>query len=133
MVWALGDSTSWWDQPRRGYARNEHWTNASDQAQVVALDILLKDTPDLAPPYVWSDQFGLKIQLLGRTDIADEVVLLQGEGLDGGPVKGTIIGYKKGGNLVGVVSFGAPATFVSHRDEVIAGTKAITTVAVEID
>jgi NADPH-dependent 2,4-dienoyl-CoA reductase/sulfur reductase-like enzyme len=133
MVWALGDSTSWWDQPRRGYARNEHWTNAADQAKVVALDILLKDTPDLAPPYVWSDQFGMKIQLLGRTDIADEVVQLAGEGLDGGPVKGTIVGYKKAGNLVGVVSFGAPAKFIGYRDDVIAGTKAITTVAVEID
>lgn len=133
MVWALGDSTSWWDQPRRGYARNEHWTNASDQAQVVATDILLKDTPTLAPPYVWSDQFGLKIQVLGRPDIADEVVQLDGDGLDGGPVKGTIIGYKRAGNLVGVVSFGAPAKFIGYRDEVIAGTKAITTVAVEID
>ena len=133
MVWALGDSTSWWDQPRRGYARNEHWTNASDQAKLVATDILLKDTPDLAPPYVWSDQFGLKVQLLGRTDIADEVVQLEGEGLDGGPVKGTIVGYKRAGNLIGVVSFGAPAKFIGYRDEVIAGTKAITTVAVELD
>ena len=133
MVWALGDSTSWWDQPRRGYARNEHWTNASDQAQMVAADILLQDTPTLAPPYVWSDQFGLKIQLLGRTDIADEVVALDGEGLNGGTEKGTVLGYKRGGNLVGVVAFGAPAKFVSYRNDVIAGTKAITTVAVEID
>lgn len=133
MVWALGDSTSWWDQPRRGYARNEHWTSASDQAQMVAADILLKDTPTLAPPYIWSDQFGLKVQVLGRPDIADEVVQLEGEGLDGGSVKGTVVGYKKNGHLVGVVAFGAPAKFVGYRDEVVAGTKAITTVAVEID
>jgi NADPH-dependent 2,4-dienoyl-CoA reductase/sulfur reductase-like enzyme len=133
MVWALGDSTSWWDQPRRGYARNEHWTSASDQAQMVASDILLRDTPTLAPPYIWSDQFGMKIQVLGRTDIADEVVALDGDGLDGGPVKGTVLGYKKGGNLIGVVSFGVPARFVSYREAVVAGTKAITTVAVEID
>lgn len=133
MVWALGDSTSWWDQPRRGYARNEHWTSASDQAQMVAADILLKDTPTLAPPYIWSDQFGLKVQVLGRPDIADEVVQLEGEGLDGGSVKGTVVGYKKNGHLVGVVAFGAPAKFVGYRDEVVAATKAITTVAVEID
>lgn len=133
MVWALGDSTSWWDQPRRGYARSEHWTSATDQAQMVAADVLLTDTPDLAPPYIWSDQFGLKIQVLGRTDIADEVVQLEGEGFDGGPVKGTVVGYKKDGHLVAVVSFGAPAKFVGYRAEVIAGTKAITTVAVELD
>ncbi len=48
-------------------------------------------------------------------------------------MKGTVIGYRKGGNLVGVVSFGAPAKFVGYRNDVIAGTKAITTVAVEID
>lgn len=133
MLWALGDATCWWDQPRRGYARNEHWTSASDQAQMVAADILLKDTPTLAPPYVWSDQFGMKIQVLGRPDIADEVVALEGEGLDGGPVKGTVVGYRRGGHLVGVVSFGAPARFVTYRNDVVAGTKAITTVAVEID
>lgn len=133
MVWALGDSTSWWDQPRRGYARNEHWTNASDQAQMVAADILLKDTPTLAPPYVWSDQFGMKIQMLGRPDIADEVVQLEGEGFTGGPVKGTVIGYKRAGNLVGIVAFGAPARFVSYRNDVVEGTKKITTVATEID
>lgn len=133
MVWALGDSTSWWDQPRRGYARSEHWTSATDQAQMVAADILLVDTPYLAPPYIWSDQFGMKIQVLGRTDIADEVVQLEGEGLDGGPVKGTVVGYKKAGNLVAVVSFGAPAKFVGYRAEVVAGTKAITTVAIEFE
>ncbi|MEQ6900400.1 FAD-dependent oxidoreductase [Nocardioides sp. YIM 152588] len=132
-VWALGDATSWWDQPRRRYARNEHWTSASDQAAMVAADILGLDTPTLAPPYVWSDQFGLKIQVLGRPDIADEVVPLAGEGLDGGPVKGTVVGYRKDGHLVGVVSFGAPARFVGFRDEVVAGTKAITTVAQEIE
>lgn len=132
MVWALGDATSWWDQPRRGYARNEHWTAATDQAQMVAADILQLDTPDMPPPYVWSDQFGMKIQVLGRPDIADEVVTLAGEGLEGGDVKGTVVGYKKGDHLVGVVSFGAPTQFVRYRDEVIAGTRAITTVAVEI-
>jgi NADPH-dependent 2,4-dienoyl-CoA reductase/sulfur reductase-like enzyme len=133
MVWALGDATSWWDQPRRGYARNEHWTSASDQAQMVASDILLKDTPTPAPPYIWSDQFGLKVQVLGRPDLADEVVALEGAGLDGGDVKGTVVGYRKDGHLVGVVSFGAPAKFVGYRNDVIDGTKAITTVAVEID
>ena len=133
MVWALGDATSWWDQPRRGYARNEHWTAAADQAQMVAADVLLLDTPNPAPPYVWSDQFGLKIQVLGRPDIADEVVTLAGEGLEGGEVKGTVIGYKKDGHLVAVVSFGAPAQFVRYRDDVVAATSAITTVAVEID
>lgn len=133
MVWALGDSTSWWDQPRRGYARSEHWTSATDQAQMVAADVLLTDTPELAPPYIWSDQFGLKIQVLGRPDIADEVVTLVGEGLEGGPIKGTVIGYRKDGHLIGVVSFGAPAKFVGYRDEVVRGTRAITTVAVELD
>lgn len=131
-VWALGDATSWWDQPRRGYARNEHWTGTGDQAAMVAADILRNETPEMPPPYVWSDQFGLKIQLLGRTDIADEVVALEGDGLAGGAVMGTVLGYRRQGNLVAVVAFGAPARFARHRDDVIEGTKAITTVAVEI-
>lgn len=131
-VWALGDATSWWDQPRRGYARNEHWTSASDQAVMVASDVLRLETKELPPPYVWSDQFGLKIQMLGRPDIADTVEILDGDGPAGGAVKGTVLGHRKAGNLVAVTAFGAPAKFVAHRDEVIDGTRAVTTVAVEI-
>ncbi|GAA1271245.1 hypothetical protein GCM10009609_37940 [Pseudonocardia aurantiaca] len=60
--------------------------------------------------YVWSDQFGLKIQVLGRPpDLADETVPLHGAGLDGGPVRGTVVGYLAGDTLVAVAGLGAAA------------------------
>lgn len=132
-VWAVGDVTSWWDQPRRGYARTGHWTAINDQAAMVAADILGLDTPALAPPYVWWEPFGTTVELLGRTDIADEVVQLHGSGLDGGPVPGTVLGHRKEGHLVAVVAFGDDAAVERYRADVIAGTLAITKVAEEIE
>ena len=52
--------------------RHEHWTSAGDQAAVVARDILGAAPPPATVPYFWSDQFGLKIQLLGRAERADD-------------------------------------------------------------
>lgn len=70
-VWALGDVASW------GGHRHEHWTSASDQAAVVARDIVGEPPPAPSVPYFWSDQFGLKIQLIGQPEDADSVVALQ--------------------------------------------------------
>jgi hypothetical protein len=86
-----------------------------DQSAVIACDILGQELPPPAVPYVWSDQFGMKIQTFGRTDLAEEVAQLHGTGMEGGPVKGTVVGYFAGGVLVGVVGFGAPAKLVRYR------------------
>ena len=107
-VWALGDVAAWWDDERDGRCRTEHWTTTVDQAAVVAKDVLGLEVPAPAVPYVWSDQFGLKIQLVGRPDLADTVLPLIGEGLEGGPVRGTVVAYFAGDRLVAVAGFGAP-------------------------
>lgn len=114
-VWAVGDVAAWQDPVRGGPFRCEHWTNACDQAKVVARDILGSGDPEPFVPYVWSDQFGLKIQLFGRPDIADAVEALHGDGLSGGPVKGTVAGYLKDGRLVAVAGFGAARLLVRYR------------------
>ncbi len=108
-VWAVGDVASW-----DGH-RSEHWTSAGDQAAVVARDIVGEEAPPATVPYFWSDQFGLKIQLIGRPDEADEVIPLHGTGLDGGPVKGTVAGYLADGRLVAVAGFGAARLIARYR------------------
>jgi 3-phenylpropionate/trans-cinnamate dioxygenase ferredoxin reductase subunit len=119
-VWAVGD-VAVWDDPVHGDAhRHEHWTSASDQAAVVARDILDAAPPLATVPYFWSDQFGLKIQLLGRPERADSVLPLHGDGLDGGPVRGTVAGYLAGGRLVAVVGFGAARLVSRYRAQVAA-------------
>lgn len=114
-VWAVGDVARW-----AGH-RTEHWTSAGDQAVAVAHDILGVDAPPTPVPYFWSDQFGLKIQLVGRPEGADEVLPLLGEGLDGGPVRGTVAGYLTGDRLVAVAGFGAARHVARFRTAVADG------------
>ncbi|MEV0972399.1 NAD(P)/FAD-dependent oxidoreductase [Microtetraspora glauca] len=120
-VWAVGDAAAWWDPVAGDHRRSEHWTTTIDQAAKVACDILGTRLPAARPPYVWSDQFDLKVQTIGRTSTADEVVTLHGEGIQGGAVKGTVVGYFIDGALTGVASFGAPALFVRYRSLVESG------------
>jgi 3-phenylpropionate/trans-cinnamate dioxygenase ferredoxin reductase subunit len=119
--WAVGDVAAWDDPVHGERYRDEHWTSASDQAAVVARDILGAAPPPPTVPYFWSDQFGLKIQLLGRPELADAVVPLHGEGFDGGPVRGTVAGYLDGDRLVAVVGFGAARIVTRYRMQVAEG------------
>jgi NADPH-dependent 2,4-dienoyl-CoA reductase/sulfur reductase-like enzyme len=114
-VWAVGDVAAWDDPIHGDRHRHEHWTSAGDQAAVVARDIL--DAPPPAPtvPYFWSDQFGLKIQLIGRPERADALLPLHGSGLEGGPVRGTVVGYLADDRLVAVAGFGAARYVVRYR------------------
>jgi NADPH-dependent 2,4-dienoyl-CoA reductase/sulfur reductase-like enzyme len=114
-VWAVGDIAAW-----DGH-RSEHWTNAGDQAAVVARDILGAEPPAPTVPYFWSDQCGLKIQLVGRPDGADGLLPLHGGGLDGGPIKGTVAGYLDGDRLVAVAGFGAARLIARYRGLVAEG------------
>ncbi len=108
-VWAVGDVASWAGR------RHEHWTSAGDQAVVVARDILGAEPPPASVPYFWSDQFGLKIQLIGHPDAAGAVLPLHGTGLDGGPVRGTVAGYLEDGHLAAVAGFGAARLIARYR------------------
>ena len=128
-VWALGDMAAWTDPVRGRLHRSEHWTGAVDQAAVVARSLLGMESPTPAVPYVWSDQFGLKIQALGWPDLADSVLSLHGAGLDGGPVRGTLVGYFSGDRLVGVVGFGAARLLNRYRAMVAAGADRATVLA----
>ena len=114
-VWAVGDVACWDSH------RSEHWTNAGDQAAVVAHDILGVAPPPATVPYFWSDQFGLKIQLIGRPDGADGLLRLHGSGLAGGPVRGTVAGYLAGDRLVAVAGFGAARLVARYRTLVAEG------------
>jgi NADPH-dependent 2,4-dienoyl-CoA reductase/sulfur reductase-like enzyme len=132
-AWAVGDVAAW-DGPDGLAHRHEHWTSASDQATVVAHDILGAPPPPPTVPYFWSDQFGLKIQLLGRPELADGdgLVPLHGTGLDGGPVRGTVAGLVSKGRLVAVAGFGAARYVARYRPLVAAGVtqdEALTTAA----
>lgn len=122
-VWAVGDVAAWADGEHSRPHRTEHWTNAGDQAAVVAADIVGVAPPPPAVPYFWSDQFGLTIALIGRPELADATLPLHGSGLDGGAVRGTVVGYLAGARLVAVVGFGAARLIARYRPLVAAGVQ----------
>ncbi|MFI6093647.1 NAD(P)/FAD-dependent oxidoreductase [Streptomyces sp. NPDC051218] len=79
-VWAAGDVASWPDADSGERLRIEHRTNATEQGLTVARNILAGPaaTAFHTVPYVWSDQYDLKIQIYGRTRGADAMHIVEG-------------------------------------------------------
>ncbi len=69
--------------PFRGEdVRIEHWQMATDMGAAAATSLLAgrAAAPAFDPvPYFWSDQYKEKIQMLGRPDPSDEVVVVDGD------------------------------------------------------
>jgi NADPH-dependent 2,4-dienoyl-CoA reductase/sulfur reductase-like enzyme len=77
-VHAVGDVARWASERFGDNVRTEHWTAAGDQAHVVASDILGRPRSPEPVPYVWSDQFGHRIQIVGRCNPSvDEVIVVR--------------------------------------------------------
>ncbi|MDV3124616.1 NAD(P)/FAD-dependent oxidoreductase [Mycobacterium sp. 21AC1] len=79
-VWAAGDVASWYHVGIGERIRVEHRTNAAEQGLAVARNILAGSNP--APfvpvPYIWSDQYDLKIQIHGLPRNADSFTVTDG-------------------------------------------------------
>ena len=78
-VWAIGDVCRW-PHPLFGeVVRIEHWTNAVEQAQHVGRSIATGEAkPFGTVPFVWSDQYEHRIQVLGRPEADHEVHVVAG-------------------------------------------------------
>jgi len=77
-IWAIGDIARWPHWPDPEPTRVEHWTNAFEQAAVVATAITSGEATPYAPlPYVWSDQYDAKLQILGSA-AGDETRVIVG-------------------------------------------------------
>jgi 3-phenylpropionate/trans-cinnamate dioxygenase ferredoxin reductase subunit len=80
-VVAAGDVARW-EHPLYGErVRIEHWTNAVEQAEAAAARLLAgpQGAAPFAPvPFVWSDQYDLKIQSTGRLRPDDEMFVAHG-------------------------------------------------------
>jgi NADPH-dependent 2,4-dienoyl-CoA reductase/sulfur reductase-like enzyme len=123
-VYALGDVAAWHDEAHDSHTRFEHWTTAVDQAPVMARALLSDfgghpgEPPAPLVPYFWSDQYGRKVQLLGRPGLADSVVLLHGdEPADPhapAPRK-VLVGYFCGDRLVAVAGISAAGLLGRYR------------------
>jgi NADPH-dependent 2,4-dienoyl-CoA reductase/sulfur reductase-like enzyme len=71
-VFAVGDVARWWHPGLGRHARSEHWTNAVEQAAVVAHNIAHPEDLKVHAPtaYVWSNQHDWKVQMAGQPGAA---------------------------------------------------------------
>jgi len=113
-VYAIGDVARWWDPAGRVTRRVEHWTNAVEQANLVAHQILRLDRPrpDVTVPYFWSDQYGVKIQMVGRSAPGDTVEVLRCATPAGAR---RVALYSRAGRFTAAVTFGWPKGSVTAR------------------
>ena len=79
-VYALGDCARWHNAHYPDRPRFEHWTSAVEQSSVVARRIIHGAAEDFAPiPYVWTDQFDLRIAIAGEIREGDEMQVCHGK------------------------------------------------------
>jgi NADPH-dependent 2,4-dienoyl-CoA reductase/sulfur reductase-like enzyme len=113
---AAGDVARWpnplFDGERM---RVEHWTNATEQGVAAARRLLVHDAAAaeaFAPvPFVWSDQYDVKIQVVGSIRGEDEVAVV-----DGSLAEHRFVAlYGRGGRLVGALGFSRPRLVMQYR------------------
>ena len=112
-VWAVGDCARWADGTG-GTVRHEHWTSATEQAAIVAAEILGRSEPVVRVPYWWSDQYDVKLQGLGAFSANDDV-----EVLTVGRRQRPLALYSSSGHLTGAVGFSAGAALMGLREAVV--------------
>ncbi|HEY3260323.1 MAG TPA: FAD-dependent oxidoreductase [Pseudonocardiaceae bacterium] len=116
-VYAAGDLARWWHPRYAEHVRVEHWTNAVEQAPVVAANLTGTPTSYDAMPYVWSDQLGGRLQIIGRVRPHDEIRFVYG-----GPDEERFVAITGGdGVLQSVVGFGAVRELMPYRKLLVEG------------
>ncbi len=114
-VWAVGDVAAWRHETG-AQQRVEHWTNAGEQAKLVACALLGAEPPAAARvPYFWSDQYDVKIQALGTPSADDDVSVAADDG------RKFLAYYSRAGALTAVVGAGMTAQVMKARAKVAAG------------
>lgn len=107
-VYALGDVANWRDDDNRPL-RVEHWNHTVEQASVVAHEIAGGDAVTMSVSYFWSDQFDLKIQVLGSPRPDDTVHIVSDDG------RKFVAYYSRDGMLTAVVGAGKVGAVMKTR------------------
>lgn len=81
LVTSLPSVVAVGDVARYGGRRQEHWTNASEQAPVAVANLLAGRTSRTYTPsgYVWSDQYSGRLQLAGHPRPDDTLTFVEGD------------------------------------------------------
>jgi len=123
-IYAIGDCAA---HAHHGFlkrkVRLESVPNATEQARIAAASICGISTPPASPPWFWSDQYKLKLQMVGLSDGYDEVVLR------GDPDKESFIAlYLKNGEVIAADAVNRIADFMAAK-RLVAESKAVPSAA----
>lgn len=113
---AAGDIARWPNQRYGELRRIEHWDNAVRQGEHAALRLLAEgggENPGAyrPVPWFWSDQYGLKMQLIGSPVAHDEVRIVFGSGDD----EKFVALYRRGERLTAALGLAATGRLMKYR------------------
>ncbi|HUC37875.1 MAG TPA: FAD-dependent oxidoreductase [Acidimicrobiales bacterium] len=109
-----GDLARWYDEGMGEEVRIEHWNNASEQGMAAARSLLAGRGAAHAyvpVPYFWSDQYDVKIQMLGHPRPEDDVKVVDGSVSD----RRFVALYGRDGRLTGALGFSRPRQLMRYR------------------
>lgn len=116
-VYAAGDVARWPNELFGVHTRVEHWTNAREQA-IATVGTMLADhgsgehRPYAPVPYVWSDQYRSRIQVVGRPSPHRDAVQV----VHRDTAKDSIVAlYREGDTLVGALAINAAKLLLPFR------------------
>jgi len=99
-IFALGDVAETWNAIYGRTLRLETWRNADKQARAIARTICGSDTPHVEIPWMWTDQLGHNIQVVGLWTEGADVVCRGPEGNPGSAIFWLEDGVLRGGVLI---------------------------------
>ncbi len=111
-IWAAGDCASFPWKGRR--IRLESVPNAIDMAEAVADNMLGADTPYVAKPWFWSDQYDVKLQIAGLNTGYDRIVTRGGG-------RSVSFWYYRGAELLAVDAMNDPRAYMIGKRLIEAG------------
>ncbi|MDN3459922.1 FAD/NAD(P)-binding oxidoreductase [Rhodococcus sp. APC 3903] len=115
-IWAGGDVAHWPNALFDRRMRLEHWASASEQGALAARNAVAVSPAHTytAVPYFWSDWYGTRLQFVG-TSHADELLVQHRVDKTGG----TVVLYRSGTRLTGVLTIGRPDLIMKYRRFVV--------------
>jgi 3-phenylpropionate/trans-cinnamate dioxygenase ferredoxin reductase component len=120
---AAGDLARWvWRHDgQEEQVRIEHWQLAAEMGVAAARNLLAgrhEATPFTPIPYFWSDQYGIRFQVLGNPGGTDEVEVVEGSFEEG---KFMAL-FGRAGRLRAVMAIGKPRQLMGYRPLLEAGS-----------
>ncbi|OBH04468.1 NAD(P)/FAD-dependent oxidoreductase [Mycobacterium sp. E1747] len=115
-VVAAGDVARWWHPLYERHLRTEHWDDAGRQGAAAARALLAGPQgaePDGGVPYFWSDQYAIKLQMLGVPRDYDSVEIVEG---DPGSWE-FVAAYGRGGHTIAALGT-IPGRVYAYREAV---------------